>query len=105
MLEELVFSCGTPSIYVVTAGFAGLEPMPRKRGLLSLRAVKSRNTYGRVNRRVPEGRQPPFQSDSSGTIVTLTGNCWDRRFLLTVTVTAAASLGDGGPLGHSRAQR
>jgi len=41
MLDELVFSCGTPSIYVVIAGLAGLEPRPRNRGLLSLRAVKS----------------------------------------------------------------
>ena len=41
MLEEFVLSCGTPSMLVVIAGFAGLEPIPRKRGLLSFRAVKS----------------------------------------------------------------
>jgi hypothetical protein len=41
MLDEFVLSCGTPSMYVVMPGLAGLVPMPRKRGLLSLRAVKS----------------------------------------------------------------
>ena len=41
MLEVLVLSCGTPSMYVVTPGFAGLEPMPRKRALLILRALRS----------------------------------------------------------------
>ena len=41
MLEELVLSCGTPSMLVVMAGFAGLDPMPLNRGLLSFRAVKS----------------------------------------------------------------
>jgi hypothetical protein len=41
MLDEFVLSCGTPSMTVLIAGFAGLDPMPRKRGLLSFRAVKS----------------------------------------------------------------
>ena len=41
MLDELLLRCGTPSTKVVTAGLAGLEPRPRNRGLVSLRAVKS----------------------------------------------------------------
>ena len=41
MLDELVFSCGTPSKKVVIDGFAGLAPMPRNRALLSFRAVNS----------------------------------------------------------------
>ena len=47
MLDEFAFSCGTPSMNVVTAGLFGLEPMPRKRALLSLRAVNSlKNVFG-----------------------------------------------------------
>ena len=41
MLEEFELSCGTPSMLVVIAGFAGLDPMPLNRGLLNFRAVKS----------------------------------------------------------------
>ena len=41
MLDEFVLSCGTPSMSVMIAGLAGLDPMPRKRGLLNFRAVKS----------------------------------------------------------------
>src|SRR5688572_1479930 len=41
MFDVFVLSCGTPSMYVVTPGFAGLEPMPRKRALLILRALRS----------------------------------------------------------------
>ena len=41
MLDVFELSCGTPSRYVVMLGLAGLDPTPRNRGLLSLRAVKS----------------------------------------------------------------
>ena len=41
MLDEFAFNCGTPSMKVVTAGLFGLEPIPRKRALLSLRAENS----------------------------------------------------------------
>src|SRR5690349_5214800 len=41
MFDELLLSCGTPSVNVVIAGFAGLAPMPRKRALLTFRAVNS----------------------------------------------------------------
>ena len=47
MLDEFALSCGTPSMYVVTPGLFGLEPTPRNRGLLSLRAVNSlKNVFG-----------------------------------------------------------
>ena len=41
MLEVFALSCGTPSMYVVTPGLAGLEPTPRMRALLSFRALNS----------------------------------------------------------------
>jgi hypothetical protein len=41
MLAVLEFSWGTPSTSVVMDGFAGLEPMPLKRALLSFLAVNS----------------------------------------------------------------
>jgi len=34
-------SCGTPSMNVLTPGFVGLPPMPRKNGLLTALAVNS----------------------------------------------------------------
>ena len=43
MFDEFAFSCGTPSMYVVIPGLAGLEPTPRKYALLSLRAENSLN--------------------------------------------------------------
>jgi hypothetical protein len=49
MLDALAFSWGTPSKNVVTAGLAGLDPTPRNRALLSLRAVNSVKTvFGTV---------------------------------------------------------
>jgi len=43
----LVFSCGTPSMNVVMPGLAGLEPIPRNRTLLILRAESSeKNVLG-----------------------------------------------------------
>ena len=41
MLDELEFSCGTPSMNVVIPGFDGLDPMPRTNGLLICRADSS----------------------------------------------------------------
>ena len=52
MLDEFELSCGTPSRKVVIAGLAGLDPIPRNRGLLSFRAVNSVNvTLRRENAR------------------------------------------------------
>ena len=56
------------------AGLAGLEPMPRKRGLLSLRAVNSVKTVlGASNAASLTMRMPALAMVSRGTAVTLTG--------------------------------
>ncbi len=47
MLDAFAFSIGTPSTKVVIEGFAGLAPIPRNRGLVSLRALNSeKNVFG-----------------------------------------------------------
>ena len=47
MFDALALSIGTPSRKVVIDGFAGLAPIPRNRGLVSLRAVNSeKNVFG-----------------------------------------------------------
>src|ERR1700741_640485 len=42
-LDEFAFSCGTPSMNVVTPGLFGLDPIARNLGLLSFRALNSLN--------------------------------------------------------------
>ena len=74
-LDELELSCGTPSRNVVIAGFAGLEPMPRNRGLLSFRAVNSVNeTFGAKIAASLTMRMPARSIVSADTAVTLTGS-------------------------------
>ena len=90
MLDEFAFSCGTPSMNVVTAGLFGLEPMPRKRALLSLRAVNSlKNVFGAYCAASLTLRTPALSSVSRVTAVTLTGASWmfsGSFSALTVTV-------------------
>src|SRR6185503_1096225 len=77
MLDELAFNCGTPSMNVVTAGLFGLEPMPRKRALLSLRAVNSlKKVFGAYCAASLTLSTPAFSMVSWVTAVTLTGASW-----------------------------
>src|SRR5262245_61515692 len=89
MLEELAFSCGTPSINVVTLGLLGLDPMPRKRGLLSFLAVNSlKNVLGASWAASLMLRMPAFWIVSAVTGVTLTGaSCTFSGSFSAVTVT------------------
>ena len=81
MLDVFELSCGTPSKFVVMAGLAGLEPIPRNRGLLSLRAVKSESRYS-AHKSTPRARCTPApESVSCDTAVTLTARWWVGGFL------------------------
>ena len=58
-------------------GFAGLDQMPRNRGLLSLRAVKSENCVLGEKMAASRTRDTPaFASMAPETAVTLTGSDW-----------------------------
>jgi hypothetical protein len=77
MLDEFAFNCGTPSMNVVTAGLFGLEPMPRKRALLSFRAVNSlKKVFGAYCAASLTLATPAFPMVSPVTAVTLTGASW-----------------------------
>ena len=75
MLDELAFSCGTPSKYVVTPGFEGPAPRPRILGLLSLRAVNSVNdVFGEKGPASLTVVMPARSMPSAETTVILTGS-------------------------------
>src|SRR5262249_22405326 len=80
------------------AGFAGLDPMPRKRGSLSFRALKSvKNVFGAYTDASPIVVMPPFQSASRGTAVRLTGSdCASAGSFCAVTVTGGSVTCAGG---------
>ena len=91
-LDVFELSCGTPSRYVVMLGLAGLDPIPRNRGLLSLRAVKSEKCV--LGEKIATSRTVetlPFVSASPDTAVTLTGSvCKSAGSFCAVTVTVGS---------------
>src|SRR5688500_18856483 len=90
IFEELLFNCGTPSMYVVIAGLPGLEPMPRNRALLTFRAVNSVNTeFGAKITASVMARNPESLMVCAVTAVTLAGTSLmsaDSRSAVTTTV-------------------
>src|SRR5687768_6694732 len=80
------------------AGLAGLEPRPRNRGLLNLRAVKSvQYVFGARRDASPMVVSPPFHSGWSGTSEMLTGRfCGSAGSFWAVTVTVGRVTAGGG---------
>src|SRR5688500_8447257 len=84
-------------MYVVTAGLAGLDPMPRNRGLLGMRAVKpEKYGFDAYIAASPRVVMPPYQSASSGTSVTLTGSCCGSAGSFCAVTVTVGSVTDGG---------
>jgi len=92
MLDELEFSCGTPSMNVVIPGFAGLDPMPRTKGLLTRRADNSATrVFGENTAASLTMAMPAASITSCDTAVTLTGRRWaSAGSFCAVTTTVAA---------------
>src|SRR5437016_7024965 len=89
MLDEFAFSCGTPSMYVVTPGFAGLDPTPRNRALLNLRALNSeKKVLGEYFAASPTSVMSALSRVFFDTAVTLTGSfCTSAGSFCALTVT------------------
>src|SRR2546423_4547923 len=79
-------------------GFVGLAPMPRKRGLLSLRAVNSlKKVFGAYIDASLMLRIPAFSIVSFDTAVTLTGSfCGSSGSFCAVTVIVGSVVRSGG---------
>src|SRR5882762_6192686 len=77
-------------------GLLGLEPMPRKYGLLSLRALNSlMNTLGTYSSASLTRRTSASRNVSSVTGVTLTGSdCASAGSFCAVTVTGGSRIGE-----------
>ena len=97
MLDEFAFSCGTPSMYVVIAGLAGLAPIPRNRALLSFRAENSvKIVLGAKSAASLTMRIPARSIVSFETAVTLTGSfCASSGSFCAVTVTGGNATRSG----------
>ena len=96
MLDELEFSCGTPSMNVVIPGLAGLEPMPRTNGLLTRRADSSATrVFGESTAASLTIVMPAASMTSAGTAVTLTGRRWTSAGSFCAVTTMVGSVMGG----------
>src|SRR5688572_32411467 len=79
------------------AGLAGLEPMPRKRALLTLRAVNSVNSeFGAKMTASVIARNPESLIVRAVTAVTLAGTSLTSADSFSAVTTTVGSVTDGG---------